>query len=399
MYVGISAVLGLFAGQLVSKIKVPIVAGYVLIGVICGKSGFNIFSREVLEHSELISSIALGFIAFSIGSEMSLDTLKKLGKSVLWISVLEASMAFVFVTVAMFIMVGNFSIALILGAVASATAPAATLMVLKESRAKGVLTSTLMAVVAIDDGIALILYGFASSIAKIGMSGKGISFVSMFVSPTVEICGAIIVGILAGLFMKVVSKRATLQSELQILTIGMVLIVSGIASKFHLSELLSNMAFGVTVCNLIKSPRRIFGAVDTITAPIYCMFFVIAGGHLDLGMVQVIGVIGIVFTILRITGKVTGAYLGGRISEAPEVVRKYLGLGLLSQIGVAIGLAVVVKKDFPSEVYGPVATQMSEWVINILLLTTVFTEIIGPLATKFAVNRSGEAGKASGVRK
>lgn len=396
-FVGAAAVFGLFSGKLINKIKVPSVAGYVLVGILAGASVLNIFSEEVLRNTEIISSIALGFIAFSIGSEMSLETLKKLGSSVIWISVLEASAAFVLVSIAMYIMIGNFSIALILGAVASATAPAATLMVLQESRAKGVLTSTLMAVVAIDDGIALILYGFASSMAKVTIRHQGFS-ISAVLSPFVEIGGSILTGIFFGFIMSYIVKKVRSQSEIQILTVGMILIVSGVAAKFHFSELLSNMAFGVTVCNFAPSRHRIFNVVSSVTPPIYCMFFVLAGAHLQLGMIKVIGVIGVVFTLVRIAGKLLGAYAGGRISDAPEVVKKYLGLGLLSQIGVAIGLAVVVKKDFPPAIYGAVAQQMSTWVINILLFTTIFTEIIGPLATKFAVNRAGEAGKATAIR-
>jgi len=393
LFVGMAAVLGLFSGKMINKIKVPSVAGYVLVGVVSGASVLNIFSAEVLRSSELISSLALGFIAFSIGSEMSAETLKKLGKSVLWISVLEASVAFVLVFIAMLIMIGNFSIAIILASVASATAPAATLMVLQESRAKGVLTSTLMAVVAIDDGIALILYGFSSSIVKVVLKHKGCSIFAV-IHPFLEIGGSILIGVLAGYMMLFLSKRVHTQGNLQILTVGMVLIVSGLATKFHFSELLSNMAFGVTVCNIVPARRRIFGIAGSITPPIYCMFFVLAGAHLQVDMVKVIGTIGVVFTIMRIVGKIGGAYMGGKISDAPKEVRNYLGLGLLSQIGVAIGLAVVVKKDFPPELYGPIAKQMSEWVINILLFTTIFTEIIGPLSTKFAINRAGEAGKA-----
>jgi len=394
--VGIATLAGLAAGRIMNKIKVPAVAGYVLIGVILGTSVLGVFTPQILDKVDVINGLALGFIAFVIGEELEVHALGKLGKSIILISVCEASGAFILVALIMYLMLHKLYLALILGAVASATAPAATLMVLKETRAKGVLTTTLMAVVAIDDAIALILYGFASSIAKVLMiPGNSLSFKNMIFNPSLEIFGAIILGLVSGFCLSYLAKKIHTQNELLMLTVGVLLLNTGAAQLCHLSELLSNMALGATLSNVVPQlSKRIFRLTATVTPPIYAMFFVLAGARLQVGLITVIGVLGVIYTAVRIVGKVVGAALGGFISHAPRTVQKYLGFGLLSQIGVAVGLAIMIYHEFPANIYGQAGAQMATWVINILLFTTIFTEIIGPLMTKYAVIKAGEAKQA-----
>jgi len=416
--VGVAAIAGFTMGKVMNKIKVPAVAGYVLIGFIFGGSILGVFQGPRFEFlsAEVLTPLALSFIAFSIGAELQWHSLKELGKSIILISIFEAFGAFVLVGLTTYTLLPYFmkngnsyqyaSIALILAAVASATAPAATLMVLQETRAKGDLTKTLMAVVAIDDAIALILYGFSSAIAKSLLSiqqiGETVSRSTnqfwfntvkhMIFVPLKELTLAVLIGIVAGVILSLIIPKVSDSRDLLIITVGILLCTTGAAVILHLDELLSCMALGVVLSNSIpRMSSRAFRLTDSMSPPIYCMFFVLAGAHLRIGLIRVIGVLGICYVVMRISGKILGAYFGALISNAPKVVRKYLGLGLLSQIGVAIGLAMIVRQDFQNFAIG---AEMSTWVINILLLTTIFTEIIGPLCTKYAVTKAGEAGKA-----
>ncbi len=390
---GLAVIAGLSAGRIVNKLKIPIVAGYVLIGVLLGSSILGVFNQQILDDVNLVSSLALSFIAFVIGEELEFKTLKKLGKSIILISLFEALAAFVLVTVAMQMMLHKLYLSLLLGAVASATAPAATLMVLRESRAKGPLSTSLMAVVAIDDALALVLYSFAASIAKVLLlpSSDGIHWSAILLNPTIEIIGSLVLGLATGFVLSFFAKKAKNQSDLLMLIVGLLLLNTGLAKTLHLSELLANMALGVTLCNNAPGlSRRIFNLTAGITPPLYCMFFVLAGARLQLNLIGSIGLLGLVYTLVRIIGKVGGASLGGLLSRAPKQVRKYLGFGLLSQIGVAVGLAIMISHEFPASLYGSEGAKMSAWIINILLFTTIITEIVGPLMTKYAVTKAGE---------
>lgn len=391
---GIATLAGLFAGYIFNKAKIPMVAGYVVVGVLLGSSVLGIFTPQILGQVSIVSSLALSFIAFVIGEELEFNSIKRLGKSIILISVFEALAAFILVAAVMQFWLHKLHFSLLMGAVASATAPAATLMVLRETHAKGVLTTTLMAVVAIDDAIALILYSFAASIAKSLMlhSNNGFTTSAILLKPGIEIIGSLGLGIGCGFLLSYFAKKAKNQNDLLLLLVGFVLLNTGTAKYFHFSELLANMSLGITLCNRLPGlSRRIFNLTTVITPPLYCMFFVLAGAHLQINLITNIGLLGLVYTLTRIVGKVGGAALGGIISKAPEMVRKYLGFGLLSQIGVAVGLAIMISYEFPVNKYGQEGLQMSTLIINILLFTTIITEVVGPLMTKYAVIKSGES--------
>ncbi|MEW5801159.1 MAG: cation:proton antiporter [bacterium] len=412
---GLAAIAGVTVGLLMNRVKVPAVAGYVLVGFVLGESIFGVFQgpRFNMLSGEVLTPLALSFIAFSVGAQLQADSLKRLGKAITVISICEASGAFILVGISSYLILpwvmkeGNsyqyISIALVLAAVASATAPAATLMVLNETRARGDLTKTLIAVVAIDDAIALILYGFSSAMAKAFLSMQqaggaapdrfwtGI-LKSMIFIPLKDITLAILIGAAAGAILSFAVIRIQDRTDLLIAAVGILLSATGIALLLGLDELLSCMALGIVLSNALPhASRKVFQMTDTIAPPIYCMFFVLAGAHLRIGLVRVIGLLGLTYLVMRIAGKILGASFGARISHAPEVVQKYLGFGLLSQIGVAVGLAMIIQRDFQKFAIG---AEMSTWVINILLFTTIFTEVIGPVSTKYAVIKAGEAGQA-----
>lgn len=415
---GLAAIAGLTMGRIMNRFKVPAVAGYVLIGFVLGESILGIFRGPQFEllSVEVLTPLALSFIAFSIGSQLQAGSLKRLGKAIALISICEACGAFILVGISSCFILplvmknGNWyqyiSIALVLAAVASATAPAATLMVLQETRARGDLTKTLIAVVAIDDAIALILYGFSSAMAKAFLSmqyATGTASLSsnrawsamikaMILVPLKDIILAVMIGVAAGAVLSLLVPRIEDNTDLLIATVGILLATTGITLLLGLDELLACMALGIILSNALPhASRRVFQMTDMLAPPLYCMFFVLAGAHLRIGLIQVIGWLGLCYLVMRILGKVLGAYVGAWLSHAPETVKKYLGFGLLSQIGVAVGLAMIIRRDFQKF---PIGSEISTWVINILLFTTIFTEIIGPISTKYAVIQAGEAGRA-----
>lgn len=393
LIVGLAIALSFGAGWLIHKLKLPMVTGYVLVGVLLGSSVIGLFNTRALDRVGIVSDLALGVIAFSIGGQLKRDVFKKLGKSILYIVLLEALGAFVLVTTAMWFMTHKLYMALILGAVSAATAPAATVAVLQQYRAKGPLTTTILAVVGIDDAIALIIYAFASSIAKLFIGGgERFSLSAVVFAPFIEIFGALAIGLLMGGIVSVLSRSIRNQAQLLTLAASAILICSGIALRFHLSELLANMALAMAFVNL--APRRrgnqVLDVVQLVGFPIIAGFFCLAGARLDIGLLPKIGWIGIVYTFVRMTGKSLGASAGAHLAKAPAPVRKYIGFSLWPQIGVALALAIIAGKDFAP--YGDRGHFLAALVINILLFTTLITEVVGPLMTRWAIGRAEEIG-------
>ncbi|QXM06411.1 cation:proton antiporter [Crassaminicella indica] len=381
---GIALIVGILFGKLMNRFKVPAVAGYIIAGLILGTSGFNIVNSEMIEKLSFLSDFALGIIAFNIGSELQISVIKKLGKSIFVIATCEALSAFLFVTAITYLLTKNISTALILGAVSSATAPAATVMVLKEYNAKGPLTSTLLGVVAIDDAICLMIYAIASSVAKVFIKHETVTLYKILIHPIMEIVSSILVGLVLGIILTYLVKISKKEGELLPFITGMIILLVGIATKFHLSPLLCAMALGIVIANISSNNRRAFSSVESFSSPIIAAFFTLAGSRLDISLLPHIGIIGVCYLIFRIIGKVLGASIGGIIADSPKVVKKYIGFGLLSQVGVAVGLAIVVNREFSN-------SELGSLVITILLATTIITEIVGPLATKSAIIKAKEA--------
>jgi len=384
---GLLLVFGFFGGKLMKRFKLPTVTGYIMIGLLLGRSGIDLLTPDFIETVGFISSVALVFIAFSIGSEFRLAEIRELGKSIVVIAVCEAMAAFVLVTLFMRLFV-DLPTALILGAVSSATAPAATMMVLREYRARGPLTSTLLGVVAVDDAICLMIFAIASSVAKVLIAHDALTISRLVVAPLTEILFSIVVGVIIGLIVILLTRQVGNDAELLTIVVASSLLITGVTEQFDLSALLSAMAAGVTVTNgmAVVPARRLFTVTEQFTPPIITAFFVIAGSRLDISMIPQIGWMGLVYLLVRMIGKISGATLGGALSKSPLMVRKYLGYGLLSQVGVAVGLAIIVSEMFAG-------TEIGSLVLTILLATTIVTEIVGPLMTKRAIFIAGEAKK------
>lgn len=383
---------------LTKKFRIPIVVGYVFLGILLSHDIVNTIpfltaqQKEwyffSLSNFEYVANIALAFIAFTIGSELSIKILKRMGKPIFFIALLEAVGAFILVTLAVLAIGKPLYLALILGSIASATAPAATVMVLKEYKAEGVLTSMIMAVVGIDDAIALIIFSLMAPVAYIQYSGEGqLALSHILVEPMIEIFGSLIVGLLIGYL----SQRllSTLEDETKkIMTLITTIIgSSAIALLFGLSPLITNMAVGFAYRNFASKNLGISGLMDTLTTPLYAMFFILAGTEIRLSSIASASflLVAFVYLIARVIGKVSGASLGATLGHAPEKVKKYIGFGLLPQSGVAIALAYSVQNHFVA------APEVGLLVFNTLLFTAALTEVFGPFATKYAVVKAGEA--------
>ncbi|MGE5552084.1 MAG: cation:proton antiporter [Bacteroidota bacterium] len=376
--------LGMLAGKIVNKAKFPAVTGYLIMGIVIGPSFLNLLTHRMLNAAVWLSHGALGLIAFSIGSEFTVRTIRRLGKSVIWIAFLEAFGAALLVTVAMLLILRQpLANALLYGAIASATAPAATIMVIREFRAKGPLTDTLLAVVAIDDPICVINFAIASGVALMLLSGHVTSVAGMILRPLLEILAAIALGAMLGVATSLIGDRIKTQAELLTFTLGAILLGTGLALQTGLSPLLVNMALGAAVGNLARQNEAMFEAVRAMDTPIYVAFFTLSGAGLHVGLLKSIGLVGLVYVIVRVAGKVAGAALGAKISGAPRVVLKYLGLGLVPQAGVALGLSLLAKQILPD---------LGDMISTTIVATTVIYELIGPLCAKLAIKLAGEDG-------
>lgn len=385
LFIGLIMMIGFTVGKLINYLRLPAVTGYLVAGLCFGPSVLGLISPEVISTLNPINSIALGLIAFLIGGEFSLKQLKKCGKTSIVIAFVQAMGAFVFVTLSLTLLGGvELYKALIFGAISTATAPAATILVLRQYKAKGPMTENLLAVVAIDDAICLIVFGLCMAIAKV-MAGKITgSLLMMVATPLWEILGSLLLGGLFGWLLLVVSARFNEQADKLVVTLGLVLGLAGLADALQLSSLLTCMTMGCVVVNLFpQESDRLFNLVKSVDTPIYVLFFVLAGANLQLELLQKVGLIGVIFIISRVLGKMSGAWLGAVISHAPETVRKYLGLGLIPQAGVAIGLSLMVQQNYP---------EIAEVVTTVVLGAVVVYEIIGPFFAKLAITKAGEVG-------
>lgn len=382
-YLGIIILSGVLLGALVGLLKLPKVTGYLIAGILIGPFCLKLIPKEAISSLNIISEAALGFIAYSIGSSININKLKKFGAKIIIITCFEALTAAVVVTFVMSVIFKQpLAFSLCIGAIATATAPAATIMVLKQYKAKGPLVDTLIPVVAIDDAVAVISFGIAVAVAKVLDGGSSAFNMMTILKPFIEIGGAVLLGAVIGVILIYADRFSKGREQTLVLTVGVILLSVGIATKLNVSSLLTCMSIGAVVSNLTQGEGKLLTVLDEFTNPIFVAFFTISGAGLDLGILKSVGLLGIVYVLSRSFGKIIGAYLGCKLSKIEPVVQKYLGLTLMPQAGVAIGLSLLVEQALPA--YG---TEIR----TIILAGTVIYELIGPLCTKIAIFKAGEA--------
>ncbi len=398
--IGIIIVIGFLGGLVTEKIKFPRITGYIIIGILLSPSLLNIISATTVENLDIMTNIALGIIAFLIGGSLHLETLRKLGRSIAWITTFQSLGAWLIVSLLLVFLsplilsIPNatlsqtyFPMAFIIGAISSATAPAAIMAIIHEYKASGPLTTTLMAVVALDDAIAVIAFAIALGISHPLVSGAGgISFYQMLGVPFLHIAEAIAIGILFGFALIYIVKLVKTPDLLLVIVFGMIMLGDGVAEFLGISAILTNMVAGFIVMNKARK-REMFLVVEKIEEVIYVMFFVLAGLHFDLSAIKTAGILALLIVLGRCFGKYFGARAGATISHAPGEVKKYLGLALLPKAGVTIGLVLLAKRAFPT--FGAI-------MVNAVLASVILNELIAPLLTKYAIFKAGEAHPEAG---
>jgi len=383
-YLSLILLAGLFLARIVNVFKLPNVTGYILAGMLIGPSFLGIIPREVVSSFNIISEAALGFIAYSIGGELSIKHLRRMGSSILVIPLAESLGAFlVFIAAMALIFKQPLPFSFMIGSIAAATAPAATIMVIRQYNAKGPLVDTLFPVVALDDAVAIMVFGIAVGISQsLPMASTGVIAMIMLTGRLIlEIFIALGLGLCVGLFLSVISRYLRGHDTLLSFAIACIFLTVGVASYFNVSSLLACLALGAAVTNLVYRSDRVLSVIDRFTPPIFVSFFAISGADLQISVLRQVGLLAIGYVIFRMIGKVLGAYLGAKWTNAPAVVQKYLGLALAPQAGVAIGLSLVAEKALPG--IGIVLR-------NIILGSTVIYELIGPVVAKQALMMAGE---------
>jgi Kef-type K+ transport system membrane component KefB len=395
LYLGILLMGAYIGGRGARMLGMPRISGYIVVGMLFSPSITGLLSEEVITtRLSLITDMALAVIAFSIGGALEIGRIRKLGKSILWITIVQAMAVFVVVglLVGFLLPIVHFAdagirtiwaVAVLLGAICAATAPAAVLGIVQEYKAKGPVTTVLLGVVTLDDGLTIILFSLAGGVAGSLMGSEISLFTAVIWEPFREIGLSLVIGAAAGglirLFIPVVTRKASLLG----ISLGAVFATAGVALTMNVSFLLACMVLGFTLVNVVPHPEQWFEAIDKIEEPIFGMFFVLAGAHLRLEALVAAGWLAAIIIIGRSAAKIIGAYTGGVLAKAPSGVKKHLPLGLLPQAGVSIGLVLAAEG-----IIGDRAA--AEVMVNAVLASVIINELFSPLLVRYALVKAGE---------
>ena len=380
-------IFGFLFSRLTKLVKLPRVTGYIIAGILLGPSLFKVFQEASLAQLDFIPQFALGTIAMIIGAGLSLSLIRRLGFALIAITIFESMGAFTLVLGLLYLFKMPLEAAFPLAAIAAATAPAATVAIIREYRARGPLTETTLAVVALDDAIAITLFGLIMTLDFKHLSGFGRAAIHSLSESSFEIMMALVIGLSLAILAHLLIKLTKENSDALIVIVGVIFLGITLASVIEVSPLLTNMFLGMMLINISAQNNDIVLNLEKLTPPIYCFFFVLAGAHLDFSIFIRSGTMlilwGSIFVLARLLGKIFGTYIGATLSKSPQNIRKYLGLALAPQAGVAIGLALLISKASNYFEFKPI-------IINITLMAVAVNEIIGPVMTKYALFKAKE---------
>jgi len=386
---GMILLLALLAGHLAQFVRIPEVTGYLLAGVALGPSVLGWVSHDNLGALQVLSEVALGLILFSIGAVFEFERFARIGKRILYLTLSESLLAALFVAGGMLLLGQPWQIAALLGAIAIATAPASTLMVIRECDASGPLSETLLGLIAVNNIFCIVAYSLVAAAIELAASLAGpapllVETLYGALFPLAwQLIGSVALGFLVGLMLASWSQQVTESGEMLILLAGSILLAVGVTRILDLSPLVASLAVGATMVNLSKRSKRLFEALASTDPPFYAIFFVIAGADLDVSLIGQMGVLGVVYVSARALGKFLGARIGAAWLGMHPSVQRFLGYGLMAQAGLAVGITLAVSRRF--EEYSPVIT-------TVVLSSVAIYEMFGPITTRFAIIRSGEAG-------
>jgi Kef-type K+ transport system membrane component KefB len=398
LYIGLALILGFLLGKATNWLRITAIVGYIIAGIILGPI-MNVIMEETLtsDTMNLIVEVTLGLVGFIIGLGFTRGFLRRFGKMAAEIAIIQCTITFAVVLVGVAVFTLDISLALLLGVIGLATAPAGTIAAIHLVHGRGELSRMTVAVVGIDDGIAIIYFVFVLAIVRF-MKGGDLPIVELISLPLIEIGGAVVIGGLFGGGLAYIGKAIKHREDVFIVTISFILISIGICEIINASSILACMVIGVAFINITpRIGKTTMGSIENILPPIYVLFFAIAGLELSFqydtlvqyGFMSMLGVTAI-YIVYRILGKISGALAAGKTLKTPKNIKNYLGFALLSQAGVAIGLAIFASNELSSLSGGE---KLGAIIITVITLTTIFFEIIGPMGVKYALTKSGEANR------
>ena len=393
--IGLLMFLGFLGSRVVTKIKLPAITGYLLVGVLIGPSGINaVTSEKVAELSHIVTPVVLGVIAYMIGGSLPLSKLKGLKRNILVITGFEAGCAWLFVLTLVTLLAPLLlpdlgldfktflAMGIVIGGISLATAPAVTMAIVEEMKIKGPLPTTLLGVVALDDALAIIAFAISIGVgANILGSGTSAALINLLLQDVALIGLSILLGVILAPILLLVTRFTRNRQESLVAILAIVIIGSEMADILNLFPLLTNMVLGFTVANIQKESEDNFGVLRDIQAVMFSLFFSVAGAHLNLAIIQSAGILAAVIVLGRCGGKLVGAWFGATISDAPKVVKKYLGLTLMPKAGVTVGLSLLVMET-------PELEPISALVVTGVLASTLINELFTPPLSKFALTKA-----------
>ena len=381
---------GFLVTRITKRLKLPNVTGFIVAGVLIGPSVLKLVPENIVSSMSFLSDIAMTFIAFAVGKFFTTQVLKKDGKKVLKITFFEIAItALLMILMLKLIFNLPWNVTLILAILSIATAPASTMMIIRELKAKGNYVETLLQVIAYGNVICLFIFGIYTSLINATAIGS-LSAIDIIL-PIVYNLGSMLLGFVFGILLgKLLSVPTRSSDNRLILLISMLLALAGLCALFNISSHIACMVFGATYINYTKD-KKLYNQLSTFTPPIMSVFFVLSGMNLSLSSLTVVGLVGLVYTIIRVVGKYCGTYIGCVIARTPPVYKKYLGLSLVPQAGVAIGLAFLAQRILPVE--------LGNTVMTIVLASSVLYELIGPACAKASIILSGSVPKSLSKKK
>lgn len=393
---GVLILAGYLLGRLCQALRLPTITGYIVAGLLLSHSVSGIIDRDTVVSLGPFTEVALGFIALTIGGEFQLAKLRRTGSKILIITLFEAVLAALVAALALGLLL-PFSYALLLGAIAAATAPAATVVIVRELRARGEFIDYLFGVVAFDDAVSVLLFsiGFAAVTPLLaGADGSGAQVLAALGGGLAEIGLSAVAGALAALAMHAAAGGRKRAGEVLLITLGVLFLTTALVTALGLSALIANMVAGFLLVNLAPRNRRIFASFEPLTPPVFALFFILAGAELDLGVFSrgLVVLLGVVYLAARFGGKAAGVTLGALLVRAPVAVRRYLSFCLFPQAGVAIGLALVVQSSPLFSAAPEAVREMLRMLVNVVLFSVFVNELIGPLISRYGILRGARRG-------